>query len=174
MESQGFQKLILIFFLLSSGCSVCAQPQVVLLQKENVIYRITQGQPIRYKLKSEKKSTERLLTGTWEFGFISYSDSIPYSKLSFLHIAGRSTFLSRLGGGLLIAGSGYFFIDQVNEGILAGNGFVSAERVWKPSAAMILTGGFLKITRKRWYRTDLGSFSLKTVNPDSPFYFQVN
>lgn len=173
MESTGFQRLILIFIVLS-GWFADAQPQVVLLRKENVIYRISTGQSIRYKLKSENKSQYRVLTGTWEFGFVSQMDSIPYSAVSHLNTAGRSTFLSRLGGGLFIAGFGYFLIDQFNEGIIAGNGFTISERVLKPSAALVITGALLKLTRKRWYPTDLGRYNLKTANPDSPFYLQLN
>lgn len=106
----------------------------------------------------------------WEFGFITAVDSVSFSDIKKVHADGRSTFLSRLGRAMVIGGAGYFLIDQFNEGIITGNGFSLEKSVWRPAVALVLTGGVLSISGRKWYRTEYGPFRLLTAEPDSPFH----
>jgi hypothetical protein len=170
MESPIVLKLKCFAILLLTSCAAFAQPQVVLLRKEKVLLRKEVGDLIRYKLRDSDKISEAPLVASWEFGFVTTVDSVRYSEVKKIHAGGRSTFLSRFGRAMVIGGTGYFLIDQFNEGIISGNGFSLEGGVWRPAVALVLTGGVLSVSGRKWYRTEYGPFRLITAEPDSPFY----
>lgn len=165
-------KIKIIFFLFLTPS--LAQDQMVLLKNEQVIFRNQIGDKIQFILKGERKSREEFIQNFWEFGIITTQDSISFSSIKRIHSGSQSTFLSRLGSLLIIGGAGYFFIDQFNQGVLAGNNFSFEEEVWKPSLTLMALGGILKITRKRWYGPGVGAYRLMTAEPDSPFYLSLD
>jgi hypothetical protein len=170
MESSFSLRLtfFVIFMLLS--CAASGQPQLVLLRGEQVLIRKEVGDVIRYKLRKSDKSTESFITAVWEFGFISNADSVRFMEVEKIHAGDRSSFLSRLGRAMIVGGAGYFLLDQFNEGIISGNGFSLEESVWRPAVALVMTGGVLSVSGRKWYRTGYGPFRVMTVESDSPFY----
>lgn len=174
MEAKTLIGLPIFILLLLNSTVGISQPQVVLLSNESERLRFEEGDRFKIRISGEKKSYEDVLVSAWEFGMIGMKDSIRFADITHIHGGGRSTFLSRMGGGILIAGLGYFLIDQVNEGLLTGNDFSFEERVWKPSLVLVLTGGILKLTRKRWYTPGVGRLKLITAQPESPFYRSVD
>lgn len=170
MESPVILRLIFFSVCMLLSFLAASQSQLILLRREQVLIRKEAGDVIRYKLKNADKSTESQITGLWEFGFISNADSIHYSEVEKIHAGGGSSFLSRLGRLMMIGGSGYFLIDQFNEGIISGNGFSLEESVWRPAVALVMTGGVLSVSGRKWYRTGYGPFRVMTAKPDSPFY----
>ena len=174
METKTLTRLFLFIVVGLISSVARAQPQVVLLRNETALIRLEEGDQFKIKRDGEKEVYEDILVSAWEFGIIGLKDSVRFTDITHIHSGGRSTFLSRLGGGLMVAGLGYFLIDQINEGLFAGNDFSLEERVWKPSLGLLGAGAIFQVARKRWYTPGLGRLKLITAQPDSPFYRSVD
>ncbi|MEY3404838.1 MAG: hypothetical protein RL161_268 [Bacteroidota bacterium] len=174
METKTLTRLNLFILAVIISSVAWAQPQVVLLRNETALIRLEQGDTFKIRLDGEKRVYEDILVSAWEFGIIGLKDSVKFTDITHIHSGGRSTFLSRLGGGLMVAGLGYFLIDQINEGIFSGNDFSLEERVWKPALGLLGAGAIFQVARKRWYTPGLGRLKLITAQPDSPFYRSVD
>ena len=112
---------LVIFFVVTMITSSFSQKQLVLVKRESVVLRFTEGEYLRCKLKNKQKKEGKILELT-DTQVITTNDTLSITSIESLSMKGkRKTDVTRGVGGLLfIGGLGYFAIDQVNSLIVDG------------------------------------------------------
>ncbi len=161
------QSFIVFIFLFSIG-SLYGQKQLVLVKRESVVVRFTEGEYLRCKLKNKQKKEGKILELT-DTHIITSNDTLSITSIESLSMKGkRKTNVTRgIGGLLFIGGLGYFAIDQVNRLIVDGaddfdeKGAIISLSVAATGAAIL----FIKRPYKKVY-----GHTLKTIDYTSRFY----
>ena len=159
---------LLLFFVVLSGISLKAQKQLILLKRESVVVRFTEGEYLRCKLKNKEKREGKILELT-ETQIITSNDTLWISSIESLNVKGkRKVNVTRgIGGLLFIGGLGYFAIDQINSLIVKGaddfdeKGAIVSLTIAATGAAIL----FIKSPYKKVY-----GHTLKTIDYTSRFY----
>lgn len=162
------KQTFIVFILLFSIGSLYGQKQLVLVKRETVVVRFTEGEYLRCKLKSKEKREGRILELT-DTHIITSNDTLSITSIESLSMKGkRKTNVTRgIGGLLFIGGLGYFAIDQVNRLIVDGaddfdeKGAIISLSVAATGAAIL----FIKRPYKKVY-----GHTLKTIDYTSRFY----
>lgn len=159
---------LIVFFVLISLISVKAQKQLILLKRESVVVRFTEGEYLRCKLKNKAKKEGKIIELT-DTHIITSNDTLAISAVESLNMKGKRkiSVTSGLGGLLFVSGIGYFAIDQANRLIVKGAGDFD-EGVAITSLALTATGAailFIKSPYKKVY-----GHTLKTIDYTSRFY----
>jgi hypothetical protein len=160
-----------VFIFLSvllSAFSTMAQKQLILLKRESVQVRFTEGEYLRCKLKNKQKKEGKILELT-ETQIITSNDTLSMSSIESLNVKGkRKVNVTRgIGGLLFIGGIGYFAIDQINSLIVDGaddfdeKGAIISLSIAATGAAIL----FIKRPYKKVY-----GHTLKTIDYTSRFY----
>jgi uncharacterized membrane protein YgdD (TMEM256/DUF423 family) len=154
--------------VLLSAVSAKAQKQLILLKRESVQVRFTEGEYLRCKLKNKEKREGKILELN-ETQIITSNDTLLIGSIESLYVKGkRKVNVTRgIGGLLFIGGIGYFAIDQVNRLIVKGADEFD-EQVALTSLAMTATGAailFIHSPYKKVY-----GHTLKTIDYTSRFY----
>ena len=147
---------------------VNAQKQLVLVKRESVVVRFTEGQYLRCKLKNKEKKEGKILELT-DTQIITTNDTLSIASIESLNVKGkRKVNVTRGVGGLLfIGGLGYFAIDQINSLIVKGaddfdeKGAVISLSIAAAGAAIL----FIHSPYKKVY-----GHTLKTIDYTSRFY----
>jgi hypothetical protein len=159
--------LVILFFFLAVGM-LKAQKQLILVKRESVVVRFTEGQYLRCKLKDKQKKEGKILELT-DTHIITSNDTLSIASIESLNVKGkrRVSVTRGIGGLLFIGGLGYFAIDQINRLIVDGaDGFDEKGAVI--SLSMAATGAailFIKSPYKKVY-----GHTLKTIDYTSRFY----
>jgi len=159
---------LIIFFVAAMITSSFSQKQLVLVKRESVVLRFTEGEYLRCKLKNKQKKDGKILELT-DTQVITTNDTLSITSIESLSMKGkRKTNVTRGVGGLLfIGGLGYFAIDQVNRLIVDGaDDFDEKGAVISLSIAAV-GAGILFI--KRPYKKVYGH-TLRTIDYSSRFY----
>jgi len=157
-----------IFFILFSWGILQAQKQLVLVKRESVVIRFTEGEYLRCKLKNKQKKEGKILELT-DTRIITTNDTLSISSIESLNVKGkRKVNATRgIGGLLFIGGLGYFAIDQINSLIVKGaDGFDEKGAI--VSLSIAATGAailFIHSPYKKVY-----GHTLKTIDYTSRFY----
>jgi len=159
---------LVIFFAWITFTTSMAQKQLVLVKRENVVVRYTEGEYMRCKLKNKEKKEGKILELT-DTHIITSNDTLSITSLESLNMKGkRKTNATRgIGGLLFIGGLGYFAIDQVNRLIVDGaddfdeKGAVVSLSIAATGAAIL----FIKRPYKKVY-----GHTLKTIDYTSRLY----
>ncbi|MEY4929628.1 MAG: hypothetical protein RI909_352 [Bacteroidota bacterium] len=159
---------LVLFFVLVSLTAVEAQKQLILLKRESVVARFTEGEYLRCKLKNKTKKEGKIIELT-DTHLITSNDTLTISSIESLNMKGRRkiSVTSGIGGLLFVSGIGYFAIDQANRLIVKGAGDFD-EQVAITSLALTATGAailFIKSPYKKVY-----GHALKTIDYTSRFY----
>ncbi len=119
-----------------------AQNQLVLVKKNEVVLRYLYGDEIIYRLKNQKQYKSGVYLTSTEFTVITTMDTIAFSKIDRISLKGhkRNTLARTFGKAFMIAGFGYFLIDQFNRVVVNGQKADMEPSVWKPSLALVVTG----------------------------------
>jgi hypothetical protein len=162
-------KLSLIFFLtVVSVTALQAQKQLVLLKRESVVVRFTEGEYLRCKLKNKEKREGKIIELT-ETQIITSNDTLLMSSIESLNVKGKRKINATrgIGGLLFVGGLGYFAIDQINRLIVDGaddfdeKGAIISLSIAATGAAIL----FIKSPYKKVY-----GHTLKTIDYASRFY----
>lgn len=161
------QTFIVLIFLFSIG-SLYGQKQLVLVKRESVVVRFTEGEYMRCKLKNKQKKEGKILELT-NTQVITSNDTLTISSIESFNLKGkRKIDVTRgIGGLLFIGGLGYFAIDQINRLVVDGaqdfdeKGAIISLSVAATGAAIL----FIKRPYKKVY-----GHSLKTIDYTSRFY----
>lgn len=151
--------LTLVFAILSGV--IYAQTFMVLEKmgtKKRYVYYV--GEEIQYKLPGEKDFRSARITQILDSAFVTHNDSIPFRSIDKINIKSQRKpgLLSAAGPMLIIAGLGYFAIDQINQGVVQGGGSSIDSSVVTASAIISGTGAMIMILRKNkvplggWWR----------------------
>ncbi len=159
--------LIILFVFLVVG-TLKAQKQLILVKRESVVVRFTEGQYLRCKLKNKQKKEGRIMELT-DTHIITTNDTLTITSIESLNVKGkRKVNVTRgIGGLLFIGGLGYFAIDQINRLIVSGaddfdeKGAVISLSFAATGAAIL----FIKSPYKKVY-----GHTLKTIDYTSRFY----
>jgi hypothetical protein len=163
-------KLFCLLLLSSISFRSFGQTQLVLLNREKILLRFTEGDDISFKKKSSKDYTHTFITEIKPFAIITYNDTVPFSSIESVSLKGNTIpKFSLLSKFLITAGVLYFAIDQVNNIIVQGNKPDLPKSVWVPSVALVGTGLVLKLFRKRTQPLRYPA-RLMAVDRGSPFF----
>jgi len=159
---------LIIFFVWTSTASAMAQKQLILLKRENMVVRFTEGEYLRCKLKNKEKKEGKILELT-DTHIITSNDTLSIASIEALNMKGkRKVNVTRgIGGLLFVGGLGYFAIDQINRLIVEGAGDFD-EKGAVISLSMAATGAAILFI-KRPYKKVYGH-TLKTIDYTSRFY----
>ncbi len=159
--------LIVLFVFLFSA-SLHAQKQLILIKRESVVLRFTEGEYLRCKLKDKQKKEGKILRLS-DTHIITSNDTLSITSIESLNVKGRRkvNVTRGIGGLLFIGGIGYFAIDQVNRLIVKGAEDFD-KKVALTSLTMAATGAailFIHSPYKKVY-----GHTLKTIDYTSRFY----
>jgi hypothetical protein len=140
----------------------------VLVKKEAVVVRYTEGEYMRCKLKNKQKKEGKILELT-ETHIITTNDTLSISSIESFNLKGkRKIDVTRgIGGLLFLGGLGYFAIDQINRLVVDGaedfdeKGAIISLSVAATGAAIL----FIKRPYKKVY-----GHTLKTIDYTSRLY----
>ena len=144
------------------------QKQLILLKRGDVIARFTEGEHIKCELKN-KTIIEGIAIRFNDFSILTLNDTIPFESIYKINVKGRrkANTLNKLGTVMMIAGVGYFVIDQINTLIVDGQNGID-EQVVITSVALTATGAALRFIRSPYQK--LRGLSLRTIDSTSRYY----
>lgn len=145
-----------------------AQNQLVLLKGQKVILRLYPGDDIELKLRGNEDRVYSYVNNLFDTALMAHETLIPFSKIERIYFV-RTSFMNKVGAGLVIGGIGYFLIDQLNTVIVHGEDISFDKGVTRTSAAMVGVGVPMIMIKKKSQRLKAG-YRLLTVKPGSPFY----
>jgi hypothetical protein len=148
--------------------SLYSQKQLVLVKRESVVVRFTEGEYLRCKLKNKQKKEGKILELT-DTQVITSNDTLALTSIESLNVKRkRKVDVTRgIGGLLFIGGLGYFTIDQINRLVVKGaedfdeKGAIISLSVAATGAAIL----FIKRPYKKVY-----GHTLKTIDYTSRLY----
>ena len=149
-----------------------AQKQLVLLKKQQVLLRLYPGDEIVFKLKGDPSVKRSYVNNLFKGAVQTHRDSIPFHQIERIYFK-RSAFYNRVGQGLVILGAGLFVIDQVNVGLIQGDGFSFDSGVSKTTVASVGVGLPMMLIKKKSQKLKPG-YTLLTVEKGSAFYREDN
>jgi hypothetical protein len=158
----------LFILLLFMSVDALAQKQLLLMKRERVVARFTEGEYFRCKLKNKEKKEGRILELT-PAQIITSNDTLDFLAIESIKVKRQKNMTSGYGIGklLLIMGVGFFAIDQANTLIVKGQSGVD-EGVAYTSLALAASGAAFMFIRSP-YKKVYGR-TLKTVDYHSRFY----
>ncbi len=159
-----------VFILLMSNVFITtAQKQLILLKRGTVIARFTEGENIKCMLKN-KKIIEGVAIRFNDFSIQTFSDTILFESIEKINVKGRrnASTLNKLGNVLLIAGVGYFTIDQVNTIFFVDGQSGIDKNVAITSLSLVATGAALRFIRSPYQK--VRGLSLRTIDQTSRYY----
>lgn len=164
-------KIFLFITLLVSAAGLAqAQKQLVLLKREKVIMRLNPGDEFVISLKGDKKKLTSYINNLYDTAVLVHKTIIPLHKIHKVYFK-RSGLINLIGKFLVVAGVGYFVIDQFNVIVVDGNKASLNDNVTNASIAMVGVGLPMMLIRKKYQRIG-GKFRLLTVEEGSPFYLE--
>jgi hypothetical protein len=163
-----FLFLICLFFAVDS---VEAQKQLVLLRGEKVIMRFNPGDEFVIRLKGEKNKIKSYINNLFDTAVMVHQTTIPYHKIDRVYF-NQSGLVNLIGKFLVVAGVGYFLIDQVNVVVVNGDKATLNDNVTTTSVAMVAVGLPMMLIKKKYERIS-GRTRLMLVEEGSPFYLET-
>jgi hypothetical protein len=146
-----------------------AQKQIILLKRGTVIARFTEGETIKVVLKN-KKIIEGVAIRFNDFSINTFNDTIPFESIEKINVKGRrnASTLNKVGTVLMIAGVGYFAIDQINTWFFVEGQSGIDENVAITSVCLVATGAALRFIRSPYQK--VRGLSMRTIDSTSRYY----
>lgn len=153
---------------LMSGVA-CSQNQLVLLKRGTVIARFNEGETMKFKMR-DKSVLEGVAIRFTDVSIITLGDTVDFANIEKINVKGRRrpTTLNKVGTVLMIAGIGYFAIDQINTLLFVEGQSGIDQDVVKASIALTASGAALKYIRSPYQK--LRGISLRRVDSSSRYY----
>lgn len=163
---------VICLFVLSLAAlrEAYAQKQLVLLKGQKVLLRWYPGDEIELKMRGNEDRIYSYVNNLYDTAVLAHETLIPFSKIERIYfVHPEPKLLNKIGTALVIAGVGYFLIDQFNTVIVQGEDLAIDENVATTSAIMVAAGLPMMLIKKKSQRMKAG-FRLLSVEPGSPFY----
>jgi hypothetical protein len=162
-------RLLFVVGICFASMVACSQNQLVLLKRGNVIARFNEGETMKFKMR-DKSVLEGVAIRFTDVSVITLGDTVDFAAIEKINVKGRrkSTTLNKVGTVLMIAGIGYFVIDQVNTLLFVEGQSGIDQDVVKASIALTATGAALKYIRSPYQK--LRGISLRRVDSSSRYY----
>jgi hypothetical protein len=165
-----YRFFLVITLLLGVANFARAQKQLVMLKREKVIMRFNPGDEFVISLKGDKKKMTSYINNIFDTAVMVHKTLIPLHKINKIYFK-RSGLVNLIGKFLVVAGVGYFVIDQFNVVVVDGDKPSLNDNVTNASVAMVAAGLPMMLIRKKYQRVG-GKFKLIAVDRDSPFYLE--
>lgn len=162
IKKPNIARLIILTLLASFiGSLSYAQTFMVLEKmgtKKRYVYYV--GEEIEFRRPGEKDFSNVRITQILDSAFVAHNDSIPFKSIDRINIKSKREpgIVNSAGPILIIAGLGYFAIDQINRGIVQSGGSSWDSSVATTSGIIAGTGALIMILRKNkipmdgWWR----------------------
>ena len=153
-----------IFFVLVCLTSVAyGQPQLVLLKGERVLKRFYSGDDFVFRVKGSNTIRRTYINNLSDTSVVTHRDTVPFHRIDRVYFK-QSKFYNTIGACLVIGGSAFFLIDQLNHGSEGLDGSVT-----RASATFVVLGLPMMLIKKKSQRLN-HKHKLRTVKKGSPFY----
>ncbi len=166
-----YKIFLFIAFVFFAADKAEAQKQLVLLSGEKVIMRFNPGDEFVIRLKGEKNTIKSYINNLFDTAVMVHQTTIPYHKIDRVYF-NQSGLVNLIGKFLVVAGVGYFLIDQVNVVIVNGDKATLNDNVTNASVAMVAVGLPMMLIKKKYQRIG-GRSRLMLVEEGSPFYLEA-
>ena len=163
-----FFMILSVSLILGSAGTAEAQKQLVLLHGEKVIMRFNPGDEFVIRLKGEKKKIRSYVNNLFDTAVLVHQTIIPFHNIDRIY-TNHSGLVNLVGKFLVVAGVGYFLIDQINVVIVNGDKASLNDNVTTASVAMVAVGLPMMLIKKKYQRIR-GRTRLMMVEEGSPFY----
>lgn len=160
----------LSFALIFTAFAGEAQRQLVLLKKEKVMLRLNPGDEMIVSLRGEKRKLYSYVNNLSDTAVVLHRTVVPLHKIDRIYFS-RSSFMNLVGKFLVVAGVGYFVIDQFNVIVVEGEEASLNDDVTTVSAALVGVGLPMALIKKKSQRIH-GRYRLISVGKNSPFYVE--
>lgn len=154
--------------LVATAFPALAQKQLVLLHHETVLKRYYAGDDIALKLKGSNEVIKSYVNNLSDTAVILHADVVPFRKIERVYFV-QHKFYNTLGTLGVLAGVGYFVIDQLNRVVVNKDKPGLTASVSRFSIATIGIGLPLMLFKKRSQRIDYANQFL-VVKKGSVFY----
>lgn len=154
--------------MICAVCGVYAQKQLVLLKREKVILRLNPGDEFVISLKGEKRKMESYINNLFDTAVLVHRTLVPIHKIDKVYFK-RTGLVNLIGKFLVVAGVGYFLIDQFNVIVVNGDEASLNDDVTNTSVALVGVGLPMALIKKKSQKLG-GKYRLMTVTERSPFY----
>ena len=145
-----------------------AQKQLVLLKREKVLLRLNPGDEFVISLKGEKRKMESYINNLFDTAVLVHRTVVPIHKIDKVYFK-RTGLVNLIGKFLVVAGVGYFLIDQFNVIVVNGDEASLNDDVTTTSIALVGVGLPMALIKKKSQKLG-GKYRLMTVSERSPFY----
>jgi len=162
---RGYLSLLLIVMV---TFATHAQKQLVILKREKPLLHLSPGDDFVYRLKGKKSIRHTFINNLADTAVVTHKDTVSIHTIDRIYFRQTKAY-NKLGAVMVIAGAGYFLIDQINNVLVQGNSFHVDSDVGRSSAILVGGGLPLMLIRKKSERIH-GRIRVMVVNPDSPFY----
>jgi hypothetical protein len=154
--------------LICAVCSLYAQKQLILLKREKVLLRLNPGDEFVISLKGEKRKMESYINNLFDTAVLVHRTLVPIHKIEKVYFK-RTGLINLIGKFLVVAGVGYFLIDQFNVIVVNGDEASLNDDVTTTSVALVGVGLPMALIKKKSQKLG-GKYRLMTVSERSPFY----
>jgi hypothetical protein len=132
--------------------------------------RLNPGDEFVISLKGEKKKMTSYINNLFDTAVLVHRTLVPIHRIDKIYFA-RSGWVNLIGKFLVVAGVGYFVIDQFNVIVVDGQKPSLNENVTNASVAMVAAGLPMMLIQKKYQRIG-GRYRLLTIERGSPFYLE--
>lgn len=162
-------RLLFVVGICLTSSMAFSQNQLVLLKRGTVIARFNEGETMKFKMR-DKSVLEGVAIRFTDVSIITLGDTVDFANIEKINVKGRRrpTTLNKVGTVLMIAGIGYFAIDQINTLLFVEGQSGIDQDVVKASIALTASGAALKYIRSPYQK--LRGISLRRVDSSSRYY----
>jgi hypothetical protein len=157
-----------VIFICAITCSAFCQRQVVVLKRQDIIWRLKPGDDFVYKLKNKKEKHESFVNNIYDYGILADRDTVRFSDIDRLYFH-TPRFYNRIGGAMVVGGGALFLIDQLNVVVVHGQEPSLDAWVTKVSLTALVVGLPMMLIKKKSQRMNY-KYRFLTVRSGSIFY----
>ena len=152
-------KFILLLFILSTYAESCLSQDFLLMSSPGMgkRFKIYEGDEIKFRLVGEKHFNNESIKKLQGDSVILQNSSIHVNDISKVDIRKCNQHRMNpdiLAGASVIAGVGYFIVDQFNHTVVKQRGWDVNGKVVRTSAILIATGIIIHKTKRRYFKTN--------------------
>lgn len=130
--------------------------------------RFNPGDEFIISVKGEKRKLESYINNIFDTAVMMHKTIVPLHKINKVYFS-NTGLVNLIGKFLVVAGVGYFVIDQFNVIVVNGDKASLNDNVTNASVAMVAVGLPMMLIKRKFQRLG-GKYRLLPVSKGSPFY----
>ena len=169
IEQHSVVRVLLTAILYVTCCSIgLGQKQLVVLKRGEVVKYYDPGDDFVFKQKGVEGIRSTYVNNLSDTSIVTHRDTVAFHKIERIYFQQHS-FHNTVGAFLVIGGTGYFLVDQINNVLVNGNKPQFDSDINNVSIPLIAIGLPLILTRKKSQRIGY-RYRILTVTKESPLY----